>query len=252
MTSTARRLASVVILLVIWEAAVRWQITPTFVLAAPSAIISEIVRLTANGELPKHIQSSMTRMLSGYALALIVGVLLGAFMGWFRWLDDVIDPIVELLRPVSPLAILPLTILWLGIGEASKVFVIAYGCLFPILLNTYAGVRGVPKSTVEAARTLGADTDETLRRVVFYHSLPLIMTGARISFAVGMIVIIAAEMVAADSGLGFMILTAQQTFRTTELYAGITTIAAIGFIGDRAIRILRARLCPWYVEMEQS
>jgi ABC-type nitrate/sulfonate/bicarbonate transport system permease component len=145
-----------------------------------------------------------------------------------------------------------LPLLYVTAGEASKIFVIAYGCLFPILLNTYAGVRGVPKSTVEAARTLGADTDETLRRVVFYHSLPLIMTGARISFAVGMIVIIAAEMVAADSGLGFMILTAQQTFRTTELYAGITTIAAIGFIGDRAIRILRARLCPWYVEMAQS
>ena len=191
-------------------------------------------------------------MLSGYSLALVTGALLGALMGWFRLLDDVVDPIVELIRPVSPLAILPLAILWLGIGQASKIFVIWYGCLFPILLNTYAGVRGVPKSTVEAARTLGAATDEMLQRVVFYHSLPLIMTGARISFAVGMIVIIAAEMVAADAGLGYMILTAQQTFHTPELYAGITTIAVIGFLGDRIIRLIRAKLCPWYVEIEQS
>jgi len=155
-------------------------------------------------------------------------------------------------RPVSPLAILPLAILWLGIGQGSKIFVIWYGCFFPILLNTYSGVRGVPKSTVEAARILGADADELLRQVVFYHSLPLIMTGARISFAVGMIVIIAAEMVAADRGLGYMILTAQQTFQTPELYAGIVTIAVIGFLGDRAIRIIRTRLCPWHVEIEQS
>jgi NitT/TauT family transport system permease protein len=250
--STTRRLASVAVLLVVWELAVRLQLTPSFILAAPTTIVSEIVRLIGNGQLPAHIQASMTRMLSGYVLALITGALLGALMGWFRWLDDIVDPIVELIRPVSPLAILPLAILWLGIGQASKVFVIWYGCLFPILLNTYTGVRGVPKSTVEAARTLGAKTDEMLRRVVFYHSLPLIITGARISFAVGMIVIIAAEMVAADAGLGYMILTAQQTFHTPELYAGITTIAVIGFVGDRIIRLIRAKLCPWYVEIEQS
>jgi NitT/TauT family transport system permease protein len=252
MMSTFRRLASVVVLLLVWETVVRLQIVPTFVLVAPSTILSEMIRLTASGELPKHIQASMVRVLSGYSLAIIAGVLLGALMGWFRWLDDIVDPLVELLRPVSPLAILPLTILWLGIGQTSKIFVIWYGCIFPILLNTYAGVRGVPKSTIEAARTLGANTGEMLLHVVFYHSLPLIMTGARISFAVGMIVIIAAEMVAADSGLGFMILTAQQTFRTGELYAGIVSIAAIGFVGDRTLRLVRAKLCPWYVENEQT
>ena len=172
MISSARRIASVVVLLLVWEAAVSLQLTHTFVLAAPSRIVSEIVKLTENGQLPKHIHASMTRMLTGYALALVSGVLLGALMGWFRWLDDIVDPIVELVRPVSPLAILPLAILWLGIGQASKIFVIWYGCIFPILLNTYAGVRGVPKSTVEAARTLGAHTDEMLRRVVLLSQSP--------------------------------------------------------------------------------
>lgn len=252
MTSTARRLASIIVLLVIWELSVQSGLAPKFLLAPPSAIVAELYRLIGSGVLLEHIRASMTRMLSGYAIALVSGIVLGGIMGWFRWLDDIVDPIVELVRPVSPLAILPLAILWLGIGQGSKIFVIWYGCFFPILLNTYSGVRGVPKSTVEAARILGADADEMLRRVVFYHSLPLIMTGARISFAVGMIVIIAAEMVAADKGLGYMILTAQQTFQTPELYVGIVTIAVIGFLGDRTIRVLRTRLCPWHVEIEQA
>jgi NitT/TauT family transport system permease protein len=252
MTSGMRRATSVITLLLVWEAAVRAGLAPSFLLSAPSAIALEIYRLTLTGSLPQNVAASMTRVLTGYFLAMASGILLGGLMGWFRVLDDFVDPLVELVRPVSPLAILPLAILWLGIGQASKIFVIWYACVFPILLNTYAGVRGVPKSSVEAARTLGAASDEILCRVVFFHSLPAILTGARISFAVGMIVIIAAEMVAADRGLGYMILTAQQNFQTPELYAGIVTIAALGFIGDRIIRGLRARICPWYVEIEQA
>jgi ABC-type nitrate/sulfonate/bicarbonate transport system permease component len=250
--SSVRRIAVVVTFLVAWELTVRLQIVSSFVLAAPSKIVENAIRLLANGELLIHINASMSRMLTGFALALVSGVIIGGLMGWFRWLDDLFDPLIELVRPVSPLAILPLAILWLGIGQASKVFVIWYGCVFPILLNTYAAVRGVPRSTVEAARTLGAQTDEMLRFVVFNHSIPLILTGARISFAVGMIVIIASEMVAADAGLGYMILTAQQTFRTTDLYVGIVTIALIGFAGDRIIRFTRTQLCPWHVENEQA
>ncbi len=250
MKSTARRSLSVLALLVFWEASVRFGLVSTFVLVAPSTIVAEIISLVKSGELLTNISASMVRVLSGYLIALVTGVVLGTMMGWFRWLDDIVDPIVELLRPVSPLAILPLTILWLGIGQSSKIFVIWYACFFPILLNTYSGVRGIPKSMVEAGLTLGAQTDELLRKVVLNYSLPMILTGARISFAVGMIVIIAAEMVAADTGLGFMILTAQQTFRTSELYAGIVTIAAIGFLGDRILRMVRVRLSPWYVENE--
>lgn len=252
MISTVRRIGVVMALLVVWELSIRLGITSSFVLAAPSTIVTRAIQLIASGELIINVSASMSRMLTGFALALVSGVVIGGLMGWFRWLDDIFDPLIELVRPVSPLAILPLAILWLGIGQASKIFVIWYGCLFPILLNTYAAVRGVPRSTIEAARTLGAQTDEMLRWVVFNHSIPLVLTGARISFAVGMIVIIAAEMVAADAGLGYMILTAQQTFRTADLYVGIVTIALIGFTGDRVIRFARARLCPWHVESEQT
>jgi NitT/TauT family transport system permease protein len=251
MSSGSRRILSVVVFLLAWEAIVRGHLVDPFLLAAPSTIAAAIWELARSGELEGHIASSMSRMFAGYFLAVVVGVVLGGLMGWIRWLDDFLDPLIELFRPVSPLALLPLAILWLGIGQTSKIFIIAYGCVFPILLNTYGGVRGVSRSNVEAARTLGAASDEILRRVVFFHSLPLILTGARISFGVGMIVIIASEMVAADRGLGYMILTAQQNFQTSDLYAGIVTIAAIGFVGDRLIRLLRKALCPWYVENEQ-
>ena len=144
MMTTVRRSAAIIILLLIWEFSVRFQIVSTFTLASPTTIVDNTVRLLSNGELLVHIKASMSRVLAGYFLALVSGVIIGGLMGWFRWLDDVFDPLIELIRPVSPLAILPLAILWLGIGQASKVFVIWYGCIFPILLNTYAAVRSVP------------------------------------------------------------------------------------------------------------
>jgi ABC-type nitrate/sulfonate/bicarbonate transport system permease component len=251
MNSKARGVLSILLFFVIWEAAVRLGLVQTFVLASPTMIIKDIGQLLSTGELQRNVVASMTRISMGYSLALLLGVLIGVLMGWFRNIDDFVDPIIEMFRPVSPLAILPLAILWLGIGEGSKIFIVAYACIFPIVINTYAGVRSVPLSNVEAAKILGAQPDEMLRKVALQHSLPLIMTGARISFAVALIVIIAAEMVAADSGLGYMILTAQQTFHTADLFAGIVTIAVIGFLGDRLLRLLRAWLCPWYVETEQ-
>src|SRR5262245_40056314 len=146
MSSRVRRITVVLILLIVWEAAVRLGITSSFVLAAPSAIVERAIELIRSGELLVNIRASMSRVLMGYSLALVSGVLLGGLMGWFRLLDDVFDPLVELVRPVSPLAILPLAILWLGIGQASKVFVIWYGCLFPIILFTYAVVFWVRRS----------------------------------------------------------------------------------------------------------
>lgn len=252
MMSKIRRIASVMTLLALWQFASEARLAPAFLLPAPTDIVLEAYDQLRSGALQQHILSSMTRMLAGFGLALGTGVVFGGLMGWFRWIDDIVDPIVELVRPVSPLALLPLSILWLGIGQASKIFTIWYGCFFPILLNTYSGVRSVPQSSIEAAKIMGAAPDEMLFRVVFFHSLPMVLTGARISFAVGMIVIVAAEMIASQSGLGYMILTAQQTFQTPELFVGIVTIAIIGFIGDRILRSIRGLVCPWINESGQN
>lgn len=252
MTRQYRRVTSVLCFLLLWEIASRIELVPKFLLVPPSVIAVALWGMLRDGTLLSHIGASMARVLAGYALALVSGVVIGLLMGWYRFIDDVVDPLVELVRPISPLAILPLAILWFGIGEPSKYFVIWYGCFFPILLNAYTGVRSVPRSTIEAAKTLGAQSAELLAKVILNHSLPLMLTGARISFAVGMIVMVAAEMINADRGLGYMILTAQQTFRTSELYVGIVTIAVIGYAGDRVIRWTKEVLCPWYVETSDT
>jgi NitT/TauT family transport system permease protein len=246
------RIASVCTFLLLWEAVSRAEVVPKFLLVPPSVVATSLMSMLGDGTLMPNILASMGRVLVGYGLAVVAGITLGMLMGWFSVVDSVLDPIVELVRPVSPLAILPLSMLWFGIGEPSKYFVICYGCFFPILINTFVGVRGIPKSTVEAARTLGANTWELLVKVILKSGLPMMLAGARISFAVGMIVMVAAEMINADRGLGYMILTAQQTFNTINLYVGIVTIAIIGFIGDRVIRLLRKLLCPWYVESSGS
>ena len=252
MSRSLLRVSSILTFLFVWETSVHFGFVKPFLVSAPSSILREMYDMTLSGVLPGHIAASMKRVLTGYVIALGTGIILGGLMGWFRWLDDLLDPLVELFRPVSPLAILPLAILWLGIGETSKIFIVWYACVFPVLLNTYAGVRSVSKSSVEAALTLGADSDEMLRRVIFFNSLPMAMTGARISFSVAMIVIIASEIIASSEGLGYLILTAQQTFHTEELYVGIVTIAIIGFVGDRILRGVRQILCPWYVEIDTT
>lgn len=246
------RMASVTTFLILWEVASSSALVPRYLLLGPLEIIATLVRMLSAGELLPHITASMGRVAIGYFLAIISGVACGVLMGWFKIFDDIVDPIIELFRPVSPLALLPLTILWLGIGEPSKWMVIWYGCFFPILINTYAGVRSVPKSAIEAALTLGANTREMLIKVIFRQSLPTMMTGARISFSVAMIVMVAAEMINASQGLGSLILNAQQTFRTDELYVGIVTIAVIGFMGDLLLRALKQGICPWSISTERT
>jgi NitT/TauT family transport system permease protein len=186
----------------------------------------------------------------GFALAVAVGFTVGALMGRVRWIDDLIDPLVELLRPISPLAIFPLAILWFGLGDASKIFIIALSASFPIILNTYAGVRGIDTNIFRAAQSLGATPFEVFRGVVLPGSLPHIFTGVRLAWGISLIVIIASKMIGATVGIGYMVLEAQQTFRTERVFAGIIVIGLVGFLTDLGFRYLRRRLLPWYRETE--
>jgi ABC-type nitrate/sulfonate/bicarbonate transport system permease component len=180
--------------------------------------------------------------------AAVVAVVIGVVMASFRAVEDFLDPLVELIRPVSPLALFPLAILWFGIGDGSKIFLIALSCSFPIILNTYAGVKGVDVMFVRAARSLGASQWEVIRRIVLPGSLPSILTGIRVSWGIALIVIIASEMVGAVNGLGFMVLEAQQTFRVERVFAGIIIIGVLGYVTDQGLRWLRRALIPWFQE----
>jgi len=240
-----RRVYSIVVLLVLWELAALVIQNPLF-LPRLSAVLDTTWANFLNGVLVTDIGVSMFRCLSGFTLALAVGVPLGILMGWSAKWDDFWNFIISFTNPIPKLGLIPLFILWLGIGEASKVALIATASVFPILINTYNGVRGVNKLLIWRAATSGADQVEMLQKVVLHAALPQILTGARLGMAVAWIVLLGAEMVAAQAGLGFRILYGGQTFDTRLVFSGLLVIAVIGFTFDRLILALSSRLCRWY------
>jgi len=166
-------------------------------------------------------------------------------MGWSKVVHDQVDPVIEMLRPVPPLAWIPLSILWFGIGDTQNQFIIFLGIFFPILLNTIAGVANVEPNLVRAARCLGANDWEVLWRVVLRAALPQIVTGVRIGLGVGWMALVAAELVGANSGLGFLINDARTVLRTDYVIVGMATIGVVGLFIDWVIRSLSRRLLPW-------
>jgi ABC-type nitrate/sulfonate/bicarbonate transport system permease component len=242
------RCISPVALLLIWELASRFGVANPLILPPPSAAVADLVKLALDGELSRALWASLYRILCGFALAVTCGIVLGAVMARIRLVDFILDPLVELLRPISPLAIFPLAILWFGIGDASKIFVISLAASFPVILNTYAGVRSIDPNFFRASQSLGASSIEIFTSIVLPGSLPQIFTGVRLAWGISLIVIIAAEMVGASSGIGYMVLEAQQTFRTERVFGGIIVIGLLGFVTDLGFRWLRRMLLPWYRE----
>jgi ABC-type nitrate/sulfonate/bicarbonate transport system permease component len=244
-----RKVLSPLGILVLWELASRWSWVDPLIVPPPSVVFVELGQLIWSGALLVDLAASLRRIVIGFVIAVFISVLIGSLMARFRIFEDIFDPLVELIRPVSPLAIFPLALLWFGIGDASKVFLIALACSFPVVLNTYAGVRGIDLALIRVARSLGATPWEILSRVVLPGSLPQIFTGVRVAWGIALIVIIASEMIGGVAGLGYMVLTAQQTFRVERVFAGIIVIGVLGFLTDQCLRALRRWLLPWYQEV---
>lgn len=213
-------------------------------LPPPQEVATAAWELGKSGELWKHLKDSLKRELVAFLWATIA-IPLGIAMGWWKEVEEQVDPIVEGLRPVPPLAWIPLSILWFGVGDTQNQFIIFLGCFFPILLNTIAGVKNVEPNLVRAARCLGAGEGRILWRVVLRAALPQIVTGVRIGLGVGWMALVAAELVGANSGLGFLINDARTVLRTDYVIVGMATIGVVGLAIDRAIRVAAARMLPW-------
>jgi ABC-type nitrate/sulfonate/bicarbonate transport system permease component len=244
------RLVSPAGLLLLWEMASRSGVLNPLLFPPPSRALADLSFLIASGYLAKALYATLFRVICGFAIAVAAGVALGAAMARSRLVADLCDPLVELVRPISPLALYPLAILWFGIGDESKVFIIALAASFPVILNTFAGVRAIDANLFRAARSLGASEFEIFKGIVLPGSLPQVFTGVRLAWGISLIVIIAAEMVGATEGIGYMVLEAQQTFRTERVFAGIFVIGLVGFATDLGFRRLRQWLLPWYRETE--
>jgi len=236
---------SIFVVLILWEVAARAIADPLF-LPPLSTVFATLFDLAVSGELMRHVIPSAARALSGFVLAAVVGIALGLLMGWYKAWGDFWNSLISLSYPVPKIGLIPLFILWLGIGDSSKVAVIFAAAAFPIILNTYAGVKGVRKIIVWRAMTLGATRGEILSKVILPTTLPYIFVGLRLGMGIAWILLFSAEMIAANSGLGYLILNAEQKFETDVVFAALISIALLGYVFDRIILIASRRFCGWY------
>lgn len=214
-------------------------------LPPPQAIIQTAVEKFADGSLPEAIWASLKRILIGYTIGTSLAILIGTLMGWFRYIEYILDPIIECMRPVPPLAYIPLIILWIGIGEESRILVLALTAFLVCIVNAYSGMKQVPKVYVEAARTLGASETTIFYKVAIPFAVPFIFAGMRVGMAASWATLVAAELVAAQSGLGYMLQSGRRFFDTSVVMVGIFFIGLLAFIMDRLFRVVKERMSRW-------
>jgi taurine transport system permease protein len=225
-----------------------WQMEPIW-LPAPEGVWKRLVQIVSKGyknySLPEHLGFSLFRVIVGFLMGALVGVPLGYAMGLNNWFRGWFDPIVEFMRPVPPLALIPLIIIWMGIGEDAKIILLFLAALWIMAIAARSGVSGVNLSKVHAAYSLGANKWQVMRFVIIPNSLPEIFTGARVAMGVCWGTVVAAELVAAEKGVGMMIMTASKFQQTDIVILGIVLIGIVGFGIDLLVRWLEKVLVPW-------
>lgn len=232
---------------------VLWQLSAMYLVDTPTwPTVTEILRSwydnLADGTLVKHLAATLWRQMLGYGIAAVLGVGVGLAMGYFRPLYNLFEPLVEVLRPIPGPAYLPVLVLFVGIGHEMKVVLILLASFFPIVLNTYSGVRSIDRVQFDTARTLGLTTLQTFRELVLPAASPHILTGMRISLAISLILAILGEMIVSNDGLGYFTLLAQRTFKIPDMYAGIFMLALFGYVLNRLFLVVEARLIRWHME----
>lgn len=240
---------TIAVLLIAWAVAAELQLVSPVFLPTPDAVIRKFISVAREGfvdaTLLQHLFASLGRVFGALAVSLLVGIPVGLAIGLSMIGRGIFDPVLEFLRPIPPLAYLPLIVIWFGIGEPSKILVIALAMLPPIALSAAAGVRSVSREKVNAARALGASGLQVIRHVTIPSALPGILTGLRIALGAGWTTLVAAELVAATRGLGFMIQSAAQFLVTDVVVMGIFVIALVAFILEFALRRVERVLVPW-------
>lgn len=249
---SGKRILMPIVLLLSWQLLSASGMIPAFKLPSPVQVAAGLGDLITTGMPPGHplhlhIYYSLQRVLMGYALALGIAVPLGLLMGWSRTVCTLFEPLVEIVRPIPPLAWIPLSILWFGIGIKSAAFIIFLGAFFPILLNTINGVRGIDPVLIEAARMLNANRRFLFLKVLIPGAMPSLLTGMRIGIGVGWMSLVAAEFtgVREGYGLGYMIMTARDIQRSDEIIAGMLVIGAIGLSIDAGLQLIERHLTRW-------
>jgi NitT/TauT family transport system permease protein len=247
--STVLSWGTVAAVLLLWYGVTTLGVVQPAVLPSPVDLLREFQALVRQGyaqkPLAEHLVSSLARTFIGLGLGLLVGIPLGLAMGAHRPLFAVLSPIFAFMRPIPPIAFIPLMILYFGIGEFSKVFLIFMAALWYVVLNASAGVRSVPQDLVRAAQNLGLTSAQIFRHVIFWAALPHVLTGVKTATAVSWAIVVAAELIAAQAGLGFLVMDAATFFRVPDVYIGIIIIGLIGLTLEVITRALEHSLLHW-------
>ncbi|MDR0875968.1 MAG: ABC transporter permease [Clostridiales Family XIII bacterium] len=226
-----------------------WAVVPLYlhnIYVPPlGEVLQEFAKLASTGELFKHIGASLKIALIGLAISQALAIPLGVLIGWFKKIDTYLDPLLVVMRNTSILAILPLFVLFLGIGEVSKIAIIVWGCFFPTLINTIQGVKTVDQNLIRSAQSMGISTTGLFFKVVIPASSPYILAGFRLSASIALIVLVGAEMVGAFYGIGFMIFNAQHAYMIPRMYVGILTLAILGVLVNLLSTKLENSVLRW-------
>jgi NitT/TauT family transport system permease protein len=236
---------AILIFLAIWEIAPRTGFAdPTF-LPPFSSVAIAFFKMIINGVLFKHIAISLGRSVSGFFLGIVLSVPLGLFIGWFKGFERFLDPLLQTFRQTSALALFPVFILIFGIGEVSKVAIIFWGVQWPILLNTISGVKNVDPLLIKSARSMGASTVTIFRKVIIPGAFPSIFTGLRLSATYAIMILIAAEMIGSNAGLGFLLYESEIKFEIPEMYATIITMSILGLAINYLLLAFGSKITRW-------
>src|SRR5215470_12160701 len=235
--------------IVVWEM-VSTYVVRLYLIPPPTEVLRTGIPMLTTAEIPRHMAASLTRVAVGFALGSTLGIVMGVLMGRIAWVHDFFDPVIEFFRFLSPTAMIPIAVIWFGIGETSKYFLIFWGTFFIVLINAIHGVMATPWARVRAAECLGATRMQIFALIVLPSAVPSIITGMRVALASSYLSIIPAEILAADSGLGYLLQQSSLLVQTNRVFVVLAVFGALGYMSDRAFRVVTARALTSYLEAE--
>ena len=238
-------IASPIIMLLLWEFLSRTAIINPIFFPAPSLILETLFNMGATGELLEHIQISLYRILAGFLLGVIPAIALGLFIGMYSPIRHFFQPLIMALMPIPTLAMLPIILIIFGIGEFSKIVTIAISVFFPVVINTAAGVMNIDKIYTDVAKNYGAKPKGFFFKIAFPGSLPVMLEGIQMGQAIALLTIVAAEMIGATSGIGYVIWMNYKAFLLPQMFVGLVLISFFGYLFSLIIRGLQSKLVPW-------
>jgi ABC-type nitrate/sulfonate/bicarbonate transport system permease component len=237
--------ALVALFLLLWQFASAFGWVDSVSVPRVTTVLAALWQDLVSGAIPAQVGPTLRRIIIGLGLATAIGIPLGLLMGVSRLAYRILEPITEIIRPIPSAAYIPVAILFLGLGDEMRLFVIFLACVFPILLNTYGGVASVDRDLIDTGRTLGTPRLSILRKIVFPASLPGVLTGVRVSLGIAFIVSVTSEMIAGNNGLGYFIIDRQQSFHVSEVFAGIVTLGAMGYVLNLIFLQIERYLLRW-------